>query len=383
MRQEYAAGISLLVILLLVTPVCASEQTIITYIHTDIGDVHRYWYGQGEFTASAPGNTYTLHLNGNQLTSYATDAEITRFDPGSLEFSSPTPGSELHCLFTASRPEGHGLFTTEISVPYVSEEPGTRQVQIQIEDAARVLYLNGPVLFEDERFSSQGSLKIIDLTTTETEFTVVFVTGLAWSLISSIAGYILFVLVLLGMIAFRRNRIVATARQNLDRLSPDGQFPLRCRESEGGLQFTVSLPNNSGSGLPKVFTRDNEGAHITIPKAFIAGIFSVMFLVLVFWSLVTMGANTLVDMQPALPNGAITFFSVAVVLFSGALIGILLLSVSTVQDLIDTSAVLVGGVVLVLFTGLLGLLILPVSFIIMFTVALLGRAILAITNGKE
>lgn len=380
MRRKCAAGICL-VFLLLITPVCALEETTITYLHADIGDVHRYWYGQGEFTASDPGGTYSLHLNGNQLTSYATDAEITRFDPGSLEFRSLAPGSELHCLFTTSKPEGHGLFTAEISVPYISEEPVTRQVRIQIEDAGRVLYLNGPVFFEDERFLSQGSLKTIDLTTGETEFTILYVTQLASEALSLLAGFSIVIFALLGMIVYRRRWIASAVRHNLNRISPGGHFPLRCEESETGIRFALSLPREFFSGLRGVIGREHETIHITLPWVFIASLSVLLILYLIIWGIVTpMMASSF---EGVLPGVATTIVSLGFILVVVVLTSILLISVGTVQQLIHTIAVLVGSIILIGLSGILGLYAIPIAIIAGFFINWLAMIVVIDCDDKS
>lgn len=325
MKRGLIVGLCL-ILLLIAAPVHAQERTTITYLHADIGDVHRYWYGQGEFIASDLGDTFTLHLNGNQLTSYATDAEISRFDPGYMEFASPAQGGHLHALFTAPRPEGHGLFTAHVPIPYVSEDQTPRQVQIQIENAGRILYLNGPVLFEDGRFSTQGSMKIIDLTTTETELTMIFVTELAYQIFSLLAGCLLFTLILIGLVVHRRKEIAPAVRRNLNRFYPAGRFPIQFGESEDGIRLTILLPARIRLGLRKIFVRDERGVHITIPRALIAGIFVLLFLYLVYRSMMPTVSSTFVIL---LPEVIINPLFVTYLALNGILIGLLLLSIST------------------------------------------------------
>lgn len=340
MRGGLIVGI-FLILLLLITPVNAGEQITITYLHTDVGHElqhFRYWYGQGEFDASNLGTTYTLHLNGNELISYSGDGEITGYHPDYLEFRSPAPGGKLHALFSAPMPEYNRWYTAHLSIPYISEDPVTRDVQIRIENAERILYLNGPVLFEDRRFSTDGSMKVIDLTTTKTDFTIIYITDFAADIFSTLAGLAFFTLILLGLVFYRRREIFPVVREKfghiprLPRPRVVIRSPIQVYEAEDGIRFTIvatgqfrAALRRIRSALGKVFFRDQKGWNFTLPRKVI-GIFllgGLFYLVYIFVHPVVMDTFHVFVPESEI---AITLFAILYVAFNVLLISLLFIS---------------------------------------------------------
>lgn len=262
-------------ILFFVVQVSAYEETKITYQVGPVVDRWEYWNGQGEFIASNISDTYSLHLNGNHVISYATNAENVYIKPDTIEINASSQDNSLELLFYTPKPEGSGIFRANFSLPYVSEESIERNVRIEIENGSQVLYLNGPVFFEDDRFSTIGVQKIINLTTTEPEVSLMFLTKTTFNLVSVLVSSLLFSFVACVVLFFRRAYIISAIRETRHRFSPSWRFPVQCRSDGDGIGFSISLPKKRSESfgsdmikyLQKTISRDKNGVHITIPSA--------------------------------------------------------------------------------------------------------------------
>jgi len=351
MKRLLIGVLSLILLLTFLTPVYADEEVCIEYLQGDIGDVHRFWHGQGELVVTDLGKSFELNTNGNEIVSYATDADIVSINVDSINFISKYGNNQLHVLFMTSQPEGHGIFTLKFSTPHVSEEHGEQRIKIKIENAERILYLNGPIFIEKNGVYSEGKFKVIELETTQKDFKIIYVTKLAYNIFSTLLGTSIFTLFLLGVIFFRRRTINQKIRRNLANIPFSKMLPVTLREHSDNVELKLDKLS-----ISKYIGKKEEGAYFKIPKSFIAALFTIMLLYIIFKSLASMISNYVEEI------GAVSYLIIGLLILLGMLIFILLLAVNTVADLIKTCSILTGGIIMVLFSNI-GLLIFPVAVV--------------------
>ena len=350
MKRLLIAALGLILLSMFLTPVYADEEICVEYIQGNIGDVHRFWHGHGELIATDLGKKFELNTNGNEIVSYATDADIVSTNADSINFISKHDENQLHVLFMTSKPEGYGIFTLKFSTPF-SEEHEEQRIKIKIENAERILYLNGPIFIEKKGIYSEGKFKVIELETTQKDFKIISVTKRAYNIFSTLLGTSIFTLFLLGVIFFRRRTINQKIRRNLENISFSKKLPISLREHSDNVELKLDKLS-----ISKYIGKKEEGVYFKIPKSFIAGLFTVMLLYIIFESLASMISNYVVEI------GAVSYLIIGLLIFLGILIFILLLAVNTVSDLIKTISILTGGIIIVVFSNT-GLLIFPVAVV--------------------
>ncbi|HII00966.1 TPA: hypothetical protein HA351_04695 [Methanosarcinaceae archaeon] len=345
----------------------ASEDISINYYQADIGDVNRYWYGEGEIFVTDLGNSFELYKNGNEIISYASEADVVNVSEENIRFLADKDENELHALFMSPKPGGHGLFTLEFSNPYVSEN-GKKNITISIENAERVLYLNGPVFFEKENIYSEGNFKIIRLETSQKDFKVIYMTELAYGLFSSIIGVSVFGFVLFVLMVLRRKAITHKMKkrpQALIRSSPIG-----ISEVDNGIEFKFKRKNSplfSNYIKKEDIGNGKSNTSLNVPREIIAGIFVLMLSYIIYRSLVAMITGYVADM------GAVTYLILAMLAGVGLMMFLLLLSIESAKEFNVTMSVFVGGIMLVMFSRL-GIIMVPVAALTTLVVYGLSKA---------
>jgi hypothetical protein len=351
MKRLLIGAFGLILLLMFLTPVYADEEVCIEYLQGDIGDIHRFWHGQGELIATDLGKSFELNTNGNEIVSYATDADIVSINADSIKFISKYDNNQLHMLFMTQKPEGHGILTLKFSTPYISGEYKEQRVKIKIENAERILYLNGPVFIEKKGIYSEGKFKVIEVEKTQKDFKIIYVTKLAYTIFSTLVGTSIFTLFLLGVIFFRRKTINQKIRRNMKNISFSKKLPISLREHSDNVELKLDKLS-----ISKYIGKKEEGVYFKIPKSFIAGLFTIMVLYIIFKSLASMISNYAVEI------GAVSYLIIGLLILLGILIFILLLAVNTVADLTKTISILTGGIIMVIFSNI-GLLIFPVAVV--------------------
>jgi len=351
MKRFLIAALSLILLLMFLMPVYADEEVRIEYRREHIGDIYGFWHGQGELTTTDLGKSFELNTNGNVIVSYATDADIASIKADSIEFISKHDKNQLHVLFMTSKPDGHGIVTLKFSTPYISEEHKEQRVKIKIENAERILYLNGPVFIEKNGIYSEGEFKVIELETTQKDFKIIYVTKRAYNIFSTLLGTSIFTLFLLGMIFFERKTINQKIRRNLENISFSKKLPISLREHSDNVELKLDKLS-----ISKYIGKKEEGVYFKIPKSFIAGLFTIMLLFIIFKSLASMISNYIAEL------GAVSYLIIGLLVLLGILIFILLLAVNTVADLKKTFSILTGGIILIIFSNI-GLLIFPAAVV--------------------
>lgn len=353
--KKYPVMICALILLsMMISVASASEDISINYYQADIGDVNRYWYGEGEIFVTDLGNSFELYKNGNEIISYASEANVVNVSEEQIRFLADKDENELHALFMSPKPGGHGLFTLEFSNPYVSEN-GKKNITISIENAERVLYLNGPVFFEKENIYSEGNFKIIQLETSQKDFKVIYMTELAYGLFSSIIGVSVFGFVLFVLIIFRRKAITNKTKKRLQALIRS--TPIGISEVDNGIEFKLkrkSSPLFSNYIKKEDIGNGKSNTSLNVPREIIAGIFVLMLSYIIYRSLVAMITAYVTDM------GAVTYLILAMLAGVGLMMFLLLLSIESAKEFNVTMSVFVGGIMLVMFSRL-GIIMIPVA----------------------
>lgn len=351
MKRLLIGVLSVIFLLMFLTPVYADEEVCIEYLQGNIGDVHRFWHGQGELVATDLGKRFELTTNGNEIVSYATDADIASINANSIKFISKYDNNQLHVLFMTQKPGGHGMFTSKFSTPYVSGEHEEQRVKIKIENAERILDLNGFLFIEKNGIYSEGKFKVIELETTQKDFKILYVTKFAYNIFSTLVGTSIFTLFLFGIIFFRRKTINQKLRRNLANTSFSNKLPLGVREHPDSVELKLDKLT-----ISNYIGKKEEGVYLKIPKSFIAALFTIMLLYIIFMSLTSMISNYVEEI------GAVSYLIIGLLILLGILIFILLLAVNTVADLTKTFSILTGGIIMVLFSSV-GFLIFPVAIV--------------------
>ncbi|MCQ1536900.1 hypothetical protein FTO70_14710 [Methanosarcina sp. KYL-1] len=366
--KKYSVMICGLILLsMMISAASASENISINYYQEDIGDVNRYWYGEGEIFATDLGNSFELYKNGNDIVSYTSDAAVINVSEERIQFLAAKNGNELHALFMSPGPEGHGLFTLEFSNPRVSEK-GKQNVTISIENAEKVLYLNGPVLLENENIYSEGDFKVIQLETSQNNIKIIYLTKLAYGLFSSIIGISLFGFVLFVLMILRRRTIKIKINRRLQALIRN--IPFGISESNNGIEFKLnrkSPSSFSNSSTEKKAGDGNSTVSFRIPREIIAGIFVLMLSYIIYRSLVAMISAYVAEI------GIATYLIAGMLAGVGLMMFLLLLSISNEKELNVTMSIFVGGIMLVMFTRL-GIIMIPVAILVALMVYGLNKA---------
>lgn len=353
--KKYPIMICVFILLSMMIPVAsASEDISINYYQADIGDVNRYWYGEGEILVTDLGYSFELNKNGNEIISYASEANAVNVSEEKILFLNDKDENELHALFMSPKPEGHGLFTLEFSNPYVSEN-GKQNVIVSIENAERILYLNGPVFFENENIYSEGNFKVIQLETSQKDFKIIYITELAYGLFSSIIGISVFGFVLFILMILRRKAVTNKMKKRLQALIRNS--PVGISEVDNGIEFKFkrkSSPSFSNYIKKEDIGNGKSNTSLRIPREIIAGIFVLMLSYIIFKSLVAMITGYVAEM------GAVTYLIMAMLAGVGLMMFLLLLSIESAKEFNVTISVFVGGIMLVMFSRL-GVVMIPVA----------------------
>lgn len=77
-----------LIFLISIPQTSASEDIVIEYHRANLEGVGRYWFGQGELSASNLENPFTLRANGNEIISYSSNATLISLTENEIQFSS-------------------------------------------------------------------------------------------------------------------------------------------------------------------------------------------------------------------------------------------------------------------------------------------------------
>lgn len=366
--KKYSVVICALILLGMIIPATsASEDISINYYQADIGDVNRYWYGEGEIFVTDLGNSFELYKNGNEIISYASEADAVNVSEEKIRFLADKDENELHALFMSPKPGGHGLFTLEFSNPYVSEN-GKKNITISIENAERVLYLNGPVFFEKENIYSEGNFKILRLETSQKDFKIIYMTELAYGLFSSIIGISVFGFVLFVLMILRRKAITNKMKKRLQALIRS--TPIGISEVDNGIEFKLkrkSSPLFSNYIKKEDIGNGKSNTSLNVPREIIAGIFVLMLSYIIYRSLVAMITGYVADM------GAVTYLILAMLAGVGLMMFLLLLSIESAKEFNVTMSVFVGGIMLVMFSRL-GIIMIPVAALTTLVVYGLSKA---------
>ncbi|MDX8549479.1 hypothetical protein KHC33_01495 [Methanospirillum sp. J.3.6.1-F.2.7.3] len=260
-----------LICLFFVGSVSAVEKTSLFYDQADIGDENRYWNGLGELTVSDPGSSYRLLLHDNTLVSYASNADDIKYNLSDIKFYSTEPENYLQALYFTPAPSGHGIFSATVNLTTLSAGETEREVKIEIENGGQVIYLNGPLFFEDDRISKVGDKKIIQITTTEPTISFKFMTELATNIISVLASILIFILIVLIVLFLRRKYIFGTVRNTLNGLffSLKSLSETKSDNNKGFLSLSLPYTGSDIIGYcQNNIRKDKQGIHLTIPSAY-------------------------------------------------------------------------------------------------------------------
>ncbi|WP_406657582.1 hypothetical protein V7O62_03225 [Methanolobus sp. ZRKC2] len=377
MLRKFLLSFLLFVIL---TP-CSSayEEINIEYHQADIGDVNRYWYGQGELSVLDTGKTFTLHTNGNDIVSYTTNAGLTDLTEEEMEFSSTYKQNYLTALFLSQKPSGHGVFTLELDVPYVSGN-SSKHVTLAIENAERVIYLNGPVYFEKTDIRSEENYKIIEIENPENGVKIIFITKLAYGILTGFAGISLFGLSLLVLLLLRRKVVLKTMKEKVPYYLE--KIPVTIREEEGiEVRLTRKQLSSLKRYLPSVkkeLETDNEGkTYNTISFRIPRELFALVFILMLLFIMLAFVLNMLSGYAEQM--GVFVYVNLGMIAAVGLMMTILLISVEDKSDLNSIIALFIGGFILVLFSRV-GLIVIPMSVIATVFVYGFNRAVLKNKN---
>lgn len=357
MRKYFFGILFLSFIFAMVSAVNASEDITIEYKQVDIGDVNRYWYGQGELTVTDLEKSFVLENSGNEIVSYATNAIITNISDDKMEFLSDEDENQLQALFMTQKPEGHGLFTLDFSAPYVSKNE-SRNITIRIENAERILYLNGPIFFEKNNIYSEGNSKIIQFNTSSKDLKVIYLTKLAYGIFSSLIGISIFGFILFLMILLRRKTISQVMKFKLRELSKS--LPISLYEANQGVE--IKFRRKHIPSARKEVSHDEPDIAKTfftlrIPRVVFAITFVLMLSYIIFRSIISMISGYVLEM------GAGTYVILGMLSGVGLMMLILLLSVKDEKEFNITMSVFIGGVTLIMFSKM-ELLTIPVAIIV-------------------
>lgn len=316
--------LGILLISLSLIPVSADEEITVEYING--------WYGKGELVADNLSQEFVLHKNGNTIVSYATDARIINVSDGSIEFKSDGGSNELHALFLAPKSSGYGLRSIEFKPPNVA---GEQDIRMEIEDAKRIVYLNGPVWLEGESIHQDGESKFINLYNDE-RIEIKYLTKKAAYVFYTISSTFIFTIFVLGLVFFKRETYKQKIRNNFKGLS----LPFKAKKSSEDLEVKFNISNNISNYIGK-----KEGSYfLKIPKSLIALIFTVMLVYLAFKFF----------KAPVLGNissfGIFIYPLLGLIGVLGLLILVMLLAINNDTDLIKTISILTGGLVLIVFS---------------------------------
>jgi hypothetical protein len=386
--------------------VSALEETKVIYKVGSVGDEWKYWNGQGEYKAGNTPDSYILNLNGNKVLSYATRADHVKVTSEALDINGTSPDSAVEFLFYTTMPKGRGVYTTNISLPYVSTDSVQRNLHIELENVSQVLYLNGPVIFEDDRFSSMGTWKIIDTTTKDTEISIAFLTTGMFHVISVLVTTLLFALVVLVVIFFRRKDFVSVVTGNLQSCLGDSYK----REEKG---FRIIIPSVIALGcivviltyslwkicvyvssvylfidsfvlfltlliiiagyfifskrfsfrfhqyLKRLLIWEDDALQVKIPDIIFAVVTSLVFIVLILWAIQILLSHYHSMLFGI--GGASFIVACLILIFIGGLIGILVLSSRSEEDYCITFSVIIGGILLMSLFNFIGFLAISVA----------------------
>lgn len=336
--------LGILLVLLFLAPVSADEEVTVEYIME-----RTYWHGKGELIADNLSKKFVLHTNGNTIVSYATDARIVNVNDDSIEFKSNDSKNELHVLFLTSKPSELGLWSIELMPPSVTGEQDIK-VKIEMDDICRIVYLNGPLLYEGlyegGNIYQEGQNKVIEVDSND-KVSIIYLTGFLRAMGASV-----FILFLLGFVFFRRRTISEKINKNLEALRQQlktdfgGVFSLR--ESSKDIEINFNPSDYIGKREGRIFLR--------LPKAVVAALFIILLLV---FAVISLG-SALIDFLATASTVSLIYLGIYLVV--ALLIGILFLAVNTATDFFKTISILVGGGVLIKFSYL-GILALPFAVV--------------------
>ncbi|MEZ5335173.1 MAG: hypothetical protein R2741_08040 [Methanolobus sp.] len=203
---------------MLILPSSAYEEITIEYRQADIDNVNRYWYGQGELSVTNPEKPFTLHNNGNKIISFSSTAALAEINEENMVFDSANDHNHLEALFLSQKPFGHGVFTLELTAPYVSDM-SDKHVTLKIQNAEKIIYLNKPVFFEGSNTRTEGSYKIIEISNPEKYVKLMFVTNLAYIILTNFMGVSILALALFILVFIRRRIALKTIKEKITCLS--------------------------------------------------------------------------------------------------------------------------------------------------------------------
>ncbi|MEZ5335179.1 MAG: hypothetical protein R2741_08070 [Methanolobus sp.] len=155
-----------------------------------------------------------MHTNNNEILSFSTDATLTKLTADSICFDSESEQSVFNSLFISEKPSGHGIFKLELELPYISDQ-SDKHITLAIENAEKVIYLNGPLYFESSNIRTEENYKIINIDKPEDKINLIFITELAYGYLNFFVVISLFTFLLLILTILRRKIILKALKEKV------------------------------------------------------------------------------------------------------------------------------------------------------------------------
>jgi len=308
----------------------ASDKISIKYDQARIGDEYRFWNGQGTLVSNVNGS-FTLDTGDVDIITYSSAAQPFGLNGPVISFN--TPDDSFESLFLATKPEGHGLYHITVTLPHIQPE---REVEIYIENAERVISSN--VKFSTTKEGEYLTLKAV---TDQTDIKITYITKLTYIVVADAVAALIFTVVLLGFIVFKRKDIKSGFRLNIKDIKQITGIGVKENENN----YEVFL-DTTGMKIQKPFGTEPNRIYLRIPF----WIVSAVILVVLLWSFYMAITSPLARVWDMLG-----IFKVVIIFFAGVisvLSAILIMSMRTEKDAAIGFSIIGGGIIWIMFAYL-------------------------------
>jgi hypothetical protein len=278
----------LILLVLAVQTAGADDEITLRYRQAWIGEVNRFWNGEGYLQSSGGdgGEDFVLNKGTASIQRYTSNLKPVEEDEGRAIFSYNRPGP-VEFAFLTGRPEGHGFFYVDEQLPKISDR---RHIVIQIENGERILYSN--INWTVER---GGSYLTLESYTQEEHLRLAYMTRFANMIFSNAIAAILFLGFLLAYMLYRRRETRSRVRAVMDKARKGAFLPFRLESSDEGFRITYLKKKTStversaeppaGPASPNDTVAPITGPSILIPRWLVSSLLVVILLVLFVQSL--------------------------------------------------------------------------------------------------
>lgn len=325
-------------ILSLLSPLATiADEIHIIYEPAKIDCESRYWYGKGLLTSEVK-EKFSLDIGDVEIISFA-GAIPTKKVGNKIDFM--RVDEEFQCAFLSLKPKGHGLYRIAFKLPKIGSNTNVR---IEIEGGEKIFLSN-----IDFNCHKEGSYLILEAKTDQRNLNFVCITKLTYMLLADTFAGGIFILVLIGYVAFRRKEIRKNIRSRLksskEKIKTKSPFGLEVNEGH----YEVSFDLNRLKESKKPIGYKERKLFFRIPFWFLSAVIIIFLLIVFFFSI----TNSLERIW-----GSLGIFKIVIISFamlSGILSGLLLISAKSYKELSLRVGIIGGGIVGSMF-GYLGIL---------------------------